>query len=107
MKRSLLLALGALSLLAGEWAGSPAMAQTAAKPWYKQAWDPARVKPCDRPCLVTILDGYLHALETKDRSALPLAEEVAFTENTGTMDLGEGVLWRGALKADSLQDRRR
>ena len=73
--------------------GGVAQAQSE-KPWYKRDWDAARVKPCDRACLVGFIDGYMHALESKDRSALPLAEEVWFTENTARLDLGEGVLWR-------------
>jgi len=97
----ILRSIGALTagavLTLGALAG-PASAQTA-KPWYKQPWDPARVKPCDRACLVGIMDLYVHALETKDRSALPLAEEVPFTENTARLDLGEGKLWRQEVKA--------
>jgi hypothetical protein len=94
--KSIALALaGAAALLAG-----PAIstAQPAQKPWYKRDWDPARVQPCDRACLVGFMDQYLHALETKDRSALPLAEEVWFTENAARLDLGEGVLWRASLQ---------
>ena len=69
------------------------------KPWYKQAWDPARVQPCDRACLVGMMDRYIQALVSKDRSALPTAEEVAFTENTARLELGEGSLWVRPVKA--------
>jgi len=93
-------------------AATPAMAQTqtgvlapnaaqavpAAKPWYKQPWNASRVRPCDRECLVEIADSYLRALETKDYSRLPFAEEVAFTENTAHLDIGEGTLWRADIK---------
>src|SRR5437868_1434475 len=84
---------GALIALAGA-----ASAQPAAKPWYKSAWDPARVKPCDRACLVGVMDQYLQALMSHDPSRLPLAEEVWVTENTGRIDLGEGVLWRSKVE---------
>ncbi|MEI9964775.1 MAG: hypothetical protein WDM92_08735 [Caulobacteraceae bacterium] len=94
--RGALIALGAV-LAAGAMAGS-ASAQPAAKPWYKTPWDPARAQPCDRACLVSIMSDYLHALETKDRSALPLAEQVWLTENSAHMDLGEGLLWRAKLQ---------
>ena len=88
---------GAVLALAG-----PVAAQNA-KPWYKQPFDPARVKPCDRGCLVGIMDLYVQALQTKDRSALPLAEEVPFTENTARLDLGEGKLWLQDVKATSFR----
>ena len=95
--KSTLPALGALfALVIGALAG-PAAAQ-AAKPWYKTDWDPARVQACDRACLIADMDGYLHAMETHDSSKLNLAEELWFTENTARMDIGEGVLWRAALK---------
>ena len=98
-----LLALGALSavMMAG-MSTAPVAAQTA-KPWYKSDWDPGRTKPCDRACLVGFMDGYLHALESKDRSALQLAEEVWFTENTARLDLGEGILWRADIKPTSFR----
>ena len=90
-----LLALG----LAGALVVNGAANAQAAKPWYKQPWDPARVQPCDRACLVGVMDAYIKALETKDRSALPLAEEVDFTENTARLDLGQGNLWIKPIKA--------
>ena len=90
-----LLALG----LAGALAVNGAANAQAAKLWYKQPWDPARVQPCDRACLVGMMDAYIKALETKDRSALPLAEEVDFTENTARLDLGQGSLWVRPIKA--------
>ena len=94
-----LLALGAIgAALAVGGLAAPSHAQSE-KPWYKQAFDPSRVKPCDRACLVGFMDGYMHALETKDRSGLALAEEVWFTENTARLDLGEGTLWRMPIQA--------
>jgi hypothetical protein len=75
----------------------PAWAQTA-KPWYKQTWNPANVKPCDRACLVRIGEAYLTALETKNTASLPLAEQVIATENTGKITLGTGLFWRAKME---------
>ncbi|HWW64528.1 MAG TPA: hypothetical protein VNZ43_07195 [Sphingomonadaceae bacterium] len=93
------LALGAIALAIAM--GAPATAQqatSAAKPWYKQPFDPARVQPCDRACLVGIADQFLKAMETQNKSGLPLAEEVYVTENSGRMSLGEGLLWHASIK---------
>ncbi len=57
-------------------------------------WNPATVKPCDRACLTGIMDRYTAALFQHDRSALPLADDVRFTENTALLNVGEGILWR-------------
>lgn len=84
-------------------AAGAAVAEPAARPWYKQPWEAARVRPCDRACLVGVIDGYLNALETKDRSGLALAEEVWFTENTARLDLGEGSLWRREIRPTSFR----
>ena len=92
------LKLGALCLVAALIGFGTADAQTA-KPWYKQPFDPARVQPCDRACLVHAMDLYIGALASKDRSALPVAEEVAFTENTARLELGDGSLWVRPVKA--------
>jgi hypothetical protein len=56
-------------------------------------WSPSAVKPCDRACLTGIMDRYTDALWKHDRSALPLAEDVRFTENTALLNAGEGILW--------------
>jgi hypothetical protein len=53
---------------------------------------------CDGQCLVATLDLYLNALAARDPRRLPLATMVKFTENTGRMDVGEG-LWVGASEA--------
>ena len=79
-------------------AASAASAEDAAKPWYKRPWDPARVQPCDRSCLVGVMDQYLGALIAKDPSRLPLDEGVAYTENTARLPVGEGALWHRDLK---------
>lgn len=58
-------------------------------------WNPAEIRDCDRTCLVKIMDGYMNALFKQDPDAVPpLAKDVRMTENTGVMDVGEGVLWR-------------
>jgi len=91
------LAIGAIGVLAAGALALPSFAQSD-KPWYKQPWDASRVRPCDRECLVGYINTYLDALVSKDRSALPLAEEVWVTENTAHIDLGEGTLWRSDIK---------
>jgi len=48
---------------------------------------------CDRACLYGLVDQYLKALLAHDPSRLPLATRVKFTENTNTMQLGDG-LWQ-------------
>jgi hypothetical protein len=58
-------------------------------------WNPTAIKECDRACLVGIMDGYMNAIFKKDPKAVPaLAPDVRMTENTGQIDVGEGVLWR-------------
>lgn len=62
-------------------------------------WSPSIVRPCDRLCLVQIMDGYMNAVFERDPSALPtLARDVRFTENTAQMDIGEGMLWRSKVE---------
>jgi hypothetical protein len=58
-------------------------------------WNPANIKECDRACLIGIMDGYMNALFKHDPTAVPpLSINVRITENTGEMEVGEGVLWR-------------
>jgi hypothetical protein len=52
---------------------------------------------CDRECLRGFITQYLDALIAHDPKALPTAVNVKFTEDTKTMQLGEG-LWKGATK---------
>ncbi|BBC72548.1 conserved hypothetical protein [Altererythrobacter sp. B11] len=100
MKTRLLAGIG-MALALGLAAASPG--QAADKPWYKQPWDPANVKPCDRACLVGIMDGYLAALQSKDMSSLPLAEQVIATENTGKISIGTGLFWRARMEPTSFR----
>jgi hypothetical protein len=50
---------------------------------------------CDSACLKGLVDQYLAALVKHDPTGLPLASNVKFTENTATIELGDG-LWVGA-----------
>ena len=53
------------------------------------------MKDRNRECLVGIMDAYLNAIYKHDPKAVPpLAIDVRMTENTGRMEVGEGVLWR-------------
>src|SRR5271169_4121136 len=62
-------------------------------------WNPAAIKECDRACLVGIMDGYMNAIFQHDPKAVPpLALDVRMTENTGHMDVGEGMLWRSHVE---------
>lgn len=68
------------------------------------AWDASRVKPCDRACLIGIMDGYMNAIFQHDPKAVPpLALDVRMTENTGQMDVGEGLLWRAKVEPTSFK----
>ncbi len=53
---------------------------------------------CDRDCLRGITTQYLNALVAHDPSALPVAGNVRFTEDTVEMKLGESPLWKNAAK---------
>lgn len=57
-------------------------------------WNPARFQPCDRACLVDILDGYMNGIFPHNPKLVPLlALDVRMTENTGHRNVGEGMLW--------------
>lgn len=67
-------------------------------------WNPSMVKPCDRACLVGIMDGYMNAIFKHDPSQLPtLARDVRFTENSAQLDVGEGMLWRSKVEPTSFK----
>ena len=67
-------------------------------------WNPANIKECDRECLIDIMDGYMDALFKNDPKALPpLSIDVRMTENTGVMNVGEGVLWRFKVEPTSFK----
>jgi hypothetical protein len=58
----------------------------------------AQAPTCDRTCLNGIVDTYLAALVAHDPAKAPLARGLRFTENTGLLEVGEG-LWVGASEA--------
>jgi hypothetical protein len=67
-------------------------------------WNAAALKECDRVCLIGIMDGYMNAIFKQDpKSAPPLSIDVKMTENTGAMDIGEGVLWRNKVEPTSFK----
>jgi len=49
-------------------------------------------KPCDRPCLIRLVDAYLAALVARDPAAAPIAPNARFVENAVATHVGEG-LW--------------
>jgi hypothetical protein len=62
-------------------------------------WNSANQKECDRACLIGIMDGYMDAIYKHDPTAVPpLTIDVRMTENTGVMNVGEGVLWRSKVE---------
>ena len=68
------------------------------------AWNAAAIKECDRACLVGVMDGYMSAIFRHDPKAVPpLALDVRMTENSGQMDVGEGVLWRSKVEPTSFK----
>jgi hypothetical protein len=88
--------------------GMAAKVTSSAPPGHGQApapeWDPSAAKPCDRTCLVGIMDGYMNAIFAHDPKAVPpLALDVRMTENTGHMDVGEGLLWRSKVEPTSFK----
>jgi len=58
---------------------------------------PHAAPTCDRACLTGYVDRYLDALVRHDPSHLPLAPNVAFTENTARLIPGD-ALWKTAAK---------
>jgi hypothetical protein len=67
-------------------------------------WNAAAIKECDRACLVGIIDGYMNAIFKHDPKLVPpLAKDVRMTENTGQVDVGEGVLWRSKTEPTSFK----
>jgi len=74
----------------------PAVLNTATA--QEPKWNPA-VKECDRACLIGIMDGYMNAIFRHDPKAVPPTTiDVRMTENTGMMNVGEGLLWRSRVE---------
>jgi hypothetical protein len=88
-----LLAIGTIALAVGAGAAQQQEQRPAPE------WNPSLVKPCDRACLVGIMDGYMDAIFKHDPKAVPtVALDVRMTENTAPMDIGEGMLWRSKVE---------
>ncbi len=67
-------------------------------------WNPTAIEACDRACLVDIMDGYMNALFKQDLDAVPpLSKDIRMTENTGIIDIGEGVLWQTKTEPTSFK----
>ena len=67
-------------------------------------WNPNAIKDCDRACLVGVMDGYMNAIFKHDPKAVPpVSIDVRMTENTGQMDIGEGMLWRSKVEPTSFK----
>jgi hypothetical protein len=67
-------------------------------------WNVANIKECDRACLVRIMDEYMDAIFKHDPKLVPpLAKDVRMTENTGVIDVGEGLLWRSKVESTSFK----
>ncbi len=89
------MALGVTVLLCGM-----AFEATAQEP----EWNAAAIKECDRACLVGMMDGYMNAIFKHDpKSVPPLAKDIRMTENTGQIEVGEGVLWRSRVEPTSFK----
>jgi hypothetical protein len=52
--------------------------------------------PCDRGCMVNLMNRYLAALVRHNPAGLPLNRDVKFTENTARLKVGTEGLWVGA-----------
>src|ERR1700684_3140702 len=62
-------------------------------------WSAASIQECERARLTGIMHGYINAIFKHDpQAAPPLAIDVRMTENTGQMDVGEGMLWRSKVE---------
>jgi hypothetical protein len=57
----------------------------------------AAAADCDRDCLRGFIMQYLDALVAHKPNALPLSDQVRFTEDSVEMHLGDG-LWKGASR---------
>ncbi|MGH9688474.1 MAG: hypothetical protein ACRD5K_15430 [Candidatus Acidiferrales bacterium] len=67
-------------------------------------WSASIVKPCDRACLVNIMNGYMNAIFARDPSQLPtLARDVRFTENSAQLNIGQGMFWLSKVEPTSFK----
>jgi hypothetical protein len=63
---------------------------------------PQSQNQCNRDCLKNIVDQYLTSLVKHDATGLPLGPGYKYTENTATMEIGDG-LWVGASEAPTFR----
>jgi len=66
------------------WAAQPAAVGTGVAP------------PCDRACMIALVDRYFAALVRHDPTGLPLNRDVKFTENDARLKVGTEGLWVAA-----------
>ncbi len=72
-------------------AGAPAStAESAAEAGAAADERPSQALACDRACLIGLADRYMAALVAHDPSRLPWARIVRYSENSVSMDVGEG-----------------
>jgi|WetSurMetagenome_2_1015567.scaffolds.fasta_scaffold44550_2 hypothetical protein len=55
----------------------------------------AQQKPCDRACMVALMDQYLYALKMHNPAGVPLAKDAKLVENIKETPIGKG-LWETA-----------
>ena len=69
--------------------GAPAGAAPQKYQGPEPEWSPSLVKPCDRACLVGIMDAYMNAIFKHDPGSVPtLALDVRMKENTAKVNIG-------------------
>jgi hypothetical protein len=64
----------------------------------------AQAANCDRACMKGLITKYVDAVVAHNPSALPLAKNVRFTEDSKELKLGEGVWKTATKKGDYRQD---
>lgn len=65
---------------------------------------PAAAQDCDRACLTDLVTTYVDALVARDPSRLPVTDNFKFTEDSRTIELGEGLWETVTAKTDFRQD---
>jgi ketosteroid isomerase-like protein len=72
--------------------------------WLASIANAATAASCDRPCLKSLLDGYLTAVIRHDPAAAALAGSYRHTENAINVPLGKGV-WQSVTGLGQVQRR--
>ncbi len=83
-------------------AAQPSAAEPAAASTLTQAAPSPRERAasCDRACLIGLADRYMAALAARDPSSLPWARVVRYTENSVSMNVGEGE-WNSVTRVSA------